>query len=153
MITKDSLPAPLEGLIWQVDSETEEVFHRNWHWKTGERFVPVLVTVFGDWILVDRGTGQCAVLDLVEGDLRSTGLALRDFLETLAASPESRDDYLLEGLVASMRGRGQVALQGHVYEFKVHPILGAPFDPANVVTESLPLNQAKLAALFRAIGS
>jgi hypothetical protein len=100
-----------------------------WEWIGLTGKAPVLSSLFGDVFLLDPDGYW--FLDTMEGSLTHI-CASRDELQAALDSEEGQDRYLLGGLAMAAERRGSVLATNEVYDFVLDPILGGPFDPANI---------------------
>ena len=101
----------------------------SWRWLGVEGKTPVLSSLFGDVILQDS-TGYW-FLDMVEGTLSRPWSSHPEIQATLE-SERGQDQYLLGGLALAADGAGLKLEENEIYAFKVPPVLGGPFDLANL---------------------
>ena len=101
----------------------------SWEWIGIGNRTPVLSSLFGDLFLQDHDGYW--FLDTIEGSLTHVW-ADRDELQAALDADEGQDRFLLGGLAMAAEHRGVVLAPNEVYDLVPPPVLGGPFDPANV---------------------
>ena len=101
----------------------------SWAWIGLDRKVPVLSSLFGHVFL--QSVEGYWYLDVIGGSLRKLwpdAAALQAVLD----SDDGQDDFLLGGLALAAERRGLVLTESEVFDFNPPPVLGGPFDAANL---------------------
>jgi hypothetical protein len=97
----------------------------SWAWIGLEEKSPVLATLFGDIIL--QSIEGYWFLDMLEGSLTLVWPDAAS-LESVLASDEGQDQYLMAGLAFAAEQRGLSLGPTEVYTFDIPPVLGGPID-------------------------
>lgn len=101
----------------------------SWAWLDLSGKTPAFASLFGD-VFFRSGNGWW-FLDTIEGTL-ARRWATQEELAAELATDDGQDQYLLGGLAFSAHERGIVLEPGDVYDFRVPPALGGPFDIENI---------------------
>lgn len=125
------------------------LLYRNWGWLLPDGLRVFLLSMFGDWFLVDR-EGRVLMLDVLEGSLTQIADSEAEFLSALERA-QVRDDWLLEGLCLALERDGVSLGPGRIFGYKIHPKLGAPIDRLNIEDADFAGYQAFVAELHRAL--
>jgi hypothetical protein len=113
------------------EAEFSRILETWWGWLLTKPYRPVMMTVFGDWFLVDEG-GQAYFLDLLEGTVQQVAESF-DELGTKMQDEITRDNWFLTGFVISMQRAGIYRPHGQTYAYKIHPIIGGKTESANLM--------------------
>lgn len=122
------------------EADFSAILEQWWSWLLRGTYRPLLMTVFGDWFLLD-GIEKVFFLDMVAGTLTCVAES-QSALRTLIDDENRRDSWFLPGLVIAMRQRGMARPKGECYAYKVHPVLGGKLEPANLILLSIRVWQA-----------
>lgn len=128
-----------------------DLLYRNWGWLLPDGLRVFLLSMFGDWFLLDR-EGRVLMLDMLEGALTRIADSEAEFLSALEREP-ARDAWLLEGLCLALERDGVVPGPGRIYGYKIHPRLGAPIDRSNIEDADFVGYQAFVAELHRGLAT
>jgi hypothetical protein len=104
-----------------------------WDWIGIAEKRPILITAFAD-VFFDSADGVW-FLDTLEGKLKRV-CETRDELETILATEEGKDLYLLSGFIDRAIRESRVLKDGECYDFRLHPVVGGAIDYSNVATIS-----------------
>jgi hypothetical protein len=129
-------------LIIPVERKSaEKLLEAEWRWLLGKRSVrPRCLTIFGDWFLEDKKTGEVYFLDTAGGKL-SKAASSRASLERKLEKPENRQKWLLEGQVRMLQKHGIKPAFGECYGWKMQPCLGGSFECDNIEPTELALHE------------
>ena len=102
----------------------------SWAWVGLDGKVPVLSSLFGH-VFLQSAEGYW-YLDVIGGSLEMLwpdAASLQAVLDT----DEGLDEFLLGGIALAADGQGVALAANQVYDFNPPPVLGGPFDVANLV--------------------
>ena len=139
-----SLPAHLtirtEGL--RIESLLSD-----WRWLVTPRFIPVVMTSFGDLFLRNE-TGQIYFLNLMYGDFKQVAESDEDF-ERLCEDRGHRRIWLMSSLQLELRNLLGDLAAGQCYSCKIPPSLGGQLEPENFECADLEVHYSVLGQLHR----
>jgi hypothetical protein len=101
----------------------------SWQWIGLQDLDPWFSTAFGDVFLL--GDDGVYWLDICSGEL-TRPFASAEEAQTVLATDDGLDEYLLAGLVFAAAEAGITASGSNILDFKVPPVLGGDFEVANL---------------------
>lgn len=101
----------------------------SWAWIGLEGKEPVLASLFGHVFL--KGADGYWYLDVIGGSL-SLLWPDASTLQAVLDTEDGQDEFLLGGLAFAADRRGLVLAENEVFDFAPPPVLGGPFDVANL---------------------
>jgi hypothetical protein len=119
-----------------------------WQWLLPKEYHPIVVTAFGDWVLLDQSDGSVHFLDLVAGTLSKVAESGDDFKRAMAL-PEKLDEWFMAELVQALLDCGIVLGQNQCYGYKVPPVLGGKLEVANIELTDLAVHQGLLSQIHQ----
>ena len=134
------LTIPVEGLPF-------DKLLADWRWLVSEKFMPVMMTSFGDLFLRDEG-GRIHFLDLMAGEFKVIAPSQAEF-EQFCEDREKRRVWFLGFLLTEVRRlRGPLAI-GECYSCKVPLALGGELEEDNFERMDLRVHYSVLGQLHR----
>jgi len=118
-----------------------------WRWLLKKDFQPIVMTMFGDWFLLDVD-GSVYFLDLVSGQLSKAADTGEEFNQVMG-HPERLDEWFLAGLVEFLVDCGMVLKPGQCYGFKVPPILGGRLELENIEPTDIFVHQSLMSQIHQ----
>jgi hypothetical protein len=118
-----------------------------WEWLVGPNMRPLVMTMFGDWFLVDQ-VGRVHWLDLLEGSCSKVAESVVEW-QQLTAQEEHQDSWFMLPWCERLFAEGLVPGDGQCFGFKVPPKLGAPVELSNVEVANLIAYQAWMAEIAK----
>jgi hypothetical protein len=120
-----------EDLIVRLDDVNIGRMLEFWRWLIPESHRPLFATALGDLFLA-APDGSVWWLDMGTGELKPVA-ANEDKFRTAIADPDNNSLWFGAVLVDELRAAGQVLKPGECYCYKLLPMLGGEFKPANFV--------------------
>ncbi len=121
--------------------DARAVIEEEWRWLLGERSVrPVRMTIWGDWFVEDKKTGEVFFLDAGFARLEKAAPSRAALTEALR-DPKKRRQWLLEKHVAALHAMGIRLKWGECYSWRVLPSVGGQVDVDNVDCTDVALHQ------------
>lgn len=142
MATWDELIVPLR----EVDAARLLGF---WSWIIDRPVVPIELTRFGDWFLIDDA-GAVHRLGILEGAFAKV-CATVDEYHSRRDLLEERDEWFSEGMVEALLASGVRPGPGQGFGYRAPPILGASLERENIVIVDLAPWQIFMSMLHEAI--
>jgi hypothetical protein len=120
-----------------------------WSWLVDRRLVPVELTRFGDWFLIDQ-RGAVHRLDALEGKLGPICDSVAEYERRRTQLPEL-DDWFSEGMVDALDRAGQRPGPRQGFGYRVPPIIGGPVSRDNIYIVEIASWQAFMSRLHEAV--
>lgn len=140
---------PLDALFLPInDAQLDQVLAA-WSWLGLDGMRPVCITPFGEPLL-QLASGHIVQIDTLDGQLTEIADSLQACRDRLA-TPDGRDEILLEGLVMTAQDRGLIPAAGQCYDFRIPPILGGHLDPDNIELADIVTKAGFLSQVHRQI--
>lgn len=102
----------------------------SWAWIGLDGKAPVLSSLFGH-VFLQSAEGYW-YLDVIGGSLEMLWPDAAS-LQAVLDADEGQDEFLLGGIALAADGQGLALAANQVYDFNPPPVLGGPFDVANLV--------------------
>lgn len=101
-----------------------------WRFLTGDEFEVLHVTVFGNYLLIDRAE-RIWLLDSWAGQLHGVSESYSEYKHLVGTDVEFFDSWFLPSLIDTLHAHGQIRQPGHVFAPFISPGLGGSLTPAN----------------------
>jgi hypothetical protein len=134
-----------------IKTESLDCVHllADWSWLVPPTYHPVMMTVFGDWFLVDE-ENSIWFLDLVSGKLSKVARS-KDELINLLDKEENRQNWLMEDLAYLCFESGLSIERGQCLGFMISPVLGGKLELPNIEVVNLGAYQAITAQMHQQV--
>jgi hypothetical protein len=121
---------PLPEFMMSTDDVDTESLLLPWRWLVPPSVTPLFLSVFGDWVF-GAPDGSIWALSVLEGQFWRIATNSAEY-NRLKSSFEWLDENFVAGWQQIAHRHGLVPTQNQCIGWKVHPILGGPFEPANL---------------------
>ena len=102
-----------------------------WSWRVPETFRPILLSLFGDWFLLDTD-GRVHILNVISCELYEIAANETEFFVELETE-ERRREWLRSHLVEAAEQAGIERSPSQCFAFRTPPIIGGKFALSNVM--------------------
>jgi hypothetical protein len=122
---------PLSDISFLPDQCGAASLLAEWSWRVPENYRPLLLSLFGDWFLVDP-EGRVHMFDLLSCELCEIAASETEFFVKLETK-EQRREWLRSHLVEAAEQAGIQRSASQCFAFRMPPIIGGKFALSNVV--------------------
>jgi hypothetical protein len=122
--------APLPDFMISTDDLDTEVLLAPWAWLVPRSLTPLFLSVLGDWVF-GAPDGSLWALSTLEAVLRKIADTAAEY-NRLKSSFDWLDENFLASWQEIAQRHGLVPMRHQCIGWKVHPILGGPFQPSNL---------------------
>lgn len=119
----------------------------NWRWLVPDDHRPLMVGVFGDWIM-GAPDGSLWCLELLEGSYSRIADDAEVF-NRAKSNPDNLNLWFMAEWAEIAERHGLVPSTDQCLGWKVHPMLGGKFEADNIQVFSLRVYQSLMGQLFR----
>lgn len=118
-----------------------------WQWLAPKTDTPLFISAFGDWVF-GNPNGSLWVLSLLEGTYEQVAADSNEY-NTLNKSPEWIDQTFIASWQPIAADHGLIPELNQCLGWKVHPLLGGNFEPANLQLFNMSVYQSLMGQLHR----
>ncbi|WP_208855305.1 T6SS immunity protein Tdi1 domain-containing protein [Aquipseudomonas alcaligenes] len=118
-----------------------------WQWLTPKTDTPLFISIFGDWVF-GNPNGSLWVLSLLKGTYEQVAANSNEY-NTLNKSAEWIDQTFIASWQSIAAGHGLIPEPNQCLGWKVHPLLGGSFEPANLQLFNMSVYQSLMGQLHR----
>jgi T6SS immunity protein Tdi1, C-terminal len=122
---------PLSAISLLPDQCSAESLLAEWSWRVPENYLPILLSLFGDWFLLDP-EGRVHMLDLISCELSQIAANETEFFAKLETE-ELRREWLRSHLVEAAERVGIQRSSSQCFAFRTPPMIGGKFALSNIV--------------------
>jgi hypothetical protein len=122
---------PLSDISFLPDQCDAESLLPEWSWRVPENYRPILLSLFGDWFLLDS-EGRVHMLNVISCELYEIAASETEFFVELETE-ERRREWLRSHLVEAAERAGIQRSASQCFAFRTPPIIGGKFALSNVV--------------------
>lgn len=116
-----------------------------WSWLVPSASTPLLLSVFGDWLL-GNSDGSLSVLSVLEGTFEQVAQNSDEYNE-LNKSSEWCDEIFISSWFPIAMENGISPREGECIGWQIHPIIGGEFSPDNLKIFSMSVYQSLMSQL------
>ena len=128
-------------------AQYDTAMRAHWSWLIPTVDSPLFISAMGDWVF-GRPDGSLWALSLLEGDYRQIAQNATEY-NRLNKSPEwLNDEFCAEWLLIASH-HGLLPAPHRCLGWKLHPLLGGPFEVANLTLFDMHEHQANMARMHR----
>jgi len=141
--------SPLPPFMTSTEEFDTETLLAAWRWLVPRTATPLFVSVFGDWVFgaVD---GSIWALSVLDGDYRKIADGAPEY-NKLKQSFEWLDENFLASWQEIACRHGLSPRTDQCLGWKVHPILGGPFQPDNLQLFDMVVYQSLMGQLHESL--
>jgi len=121
----------------------------SWRWLVNESYVPIELTIFGDWFLLAHD-GAVFLLDVVAGELRQIAESKEQFAQE-RSTREALDDWFMADLAMLCWEQGLRPEPGQCLSYKVPPVLSGELALSNIEVCDLAVHQSIMAQMHEQV--
>lgn len=140
------MPAPNKLTIDLAETNCERLL-ADWRWLVPVDYVPIEITLFGDWLL-ESPDGAIHFLDLVGGTLTQIASDRIEF-DGLKQEPENCDQWYIYELALLCHNAGIRPKRNQCLGYRLPPVVGGELTVDNIEVTDLAVHQCLLGQIHR----
>lgn len=132
-----------------VDTHTPADLLSEWRWLLGSSHQIILISSLGDLFLADA-SGRISWLDAGAARLTEVAADLDEF-QKLLQQPDNAKEWFATQMVGDILQSGVRLARGQCFSYKVPPVLGGRWEPANFEPTDLSVHFSILGQVCRQV--
>ncbi|HEY7643766.1 MAG TPA: hypothetical protein VH858_01895 [Hyphomicrobiales bacterium] len=142
-----ALVSQLRPLMIEASQYDTALLLAEWAWLVPDTATPLFLSAFGDWVFGDPD-GSIWVLSVLEGTYERVAATAGDY-DRLQQSQDWLEETFLSGWQPIAAAHGLEPAAHECLGWKIHPLIGGKFEPANLQLFSMVVYQSLMGQFHR----